>query len=116
MLSKQEMLPRRDLDDLMDKKIRAITRLAYDHNPFVHGLFKASGMNPQSDNSGRADHTKAYKKRVRTAGAYIEKCYADYASQVQLIEIWTSGRVPSRSEYFCRKAIRNEWCLRKKDV
>ncbi len=91
MLSKEETLSRNDLNDLTERQIRAITRLAYDHNPFLHGLFHAAGMNPHSDISGRSDLIKAYKKGVRTTGSDIEKCYADYASQVQLLEIWSSG-------------------------
>lgn len=91
MLSKEEKLSRSDLNSLIDKKIRAITRLAYDHNPFLHGLFESAGMNPHSDVSSRSDLLKAYKRGVRTTGADLESCYADYASELPLLEIWSSG-------------------------
>lgn len=91
LLAKEETLSRNDLNELMDKKIRTITRLAYDHNQFLHGLFQAAGMNPHNDISGRSDLIRAYKKGVRTSGSDIEKCYADYASQVPVIEVWSSG-------------------------
>jgi phenylacetate-CoA ligase len=88
---REQKLPRRDLDDLIDKRIRAITRLAYDHNPFLHSLFESVGMNPHSDIWGRSDLLKAYKKGVRTTGADVVKCYADYAPQQGTIELWSSG-------------------------
>ncbi len=91
LLSKEETLPYSDLNELVDKRIRFITRLAYDHNAFLHSLFRSAGMNPNSDVSGRSDLMKAYKLGVRTSGADIEKCYADFAPTVPLLEIWTSG-------------------------
>ena len=88
----QEQSPsRNDLERIRDEKVRAISRLAYDHNSFLHHLFESAGMNPHSDISGRADLLKAYKKGVRTNGADVEKLYADYAPRLPTIEIWSSG-------------------------
>jgi phenylacetate-coenzyme A ligase PaaK-like adenylate-forming protein len=91
VLLEEHISSRSDLDRSTDKKIRAITRLAYDHNPFLHHLFETSGMNPHSDISGKSDLLRAYKRGVRTTGADVEKLYADYAPQLPTIEIWSSG-------------------------
>lgn len=90
--------PRADLDALIDKGIRAMSRLAYDHNPFLHGLFESAGINPHRDISGRTDLLKAYRKGVRTTGEDIPKLYADYAPRQSVFEIWSSGSsgVPKR--------------------
>ncbi len=89
--SMEESLSRTDLDNLLDHKIRAITRLAYDHNPFLHSLFQKAGINPHSDIYGRADLLKAYEKGVRTSAADVQECYADYADQIPTLEVWSSG-------------------------
>jgi phenylacetate-CoA ligase len=91
VITKEVASSRSDLDRLVDRKVREITRLAYDNNPFLHGLFESAGMNPHSDISGRSDLMRAYKKGVKTTGLDAEKCYAGYASQQQVIEIWSSG-------------------------
>jgi len=91
VLSQEHILSRSDLELATDRKIRAISRLAYDHNPFLHRLFDSAGMNPHTDVSGKSDLLKAYKKGVRTTGADVEKLYADYAPELPTIEIWSSG-------------------------
>ncbi len=91
MLADEEILQRKDLDRLIDERIRAATRLAYDHNEFIHRLFESAAINPHTDISGKADLLKAYKKGVRTFGNDISKCYADYCNQMPILEIWTSG-------------------------
>ena len=91
MQIEEKTLQREEIDALVDKRIRAITRLAYDHNQFLHGLFESAGMNPHSDIMGKSDLLKAYKKGVRTTGADVTKLYADYAPQQTLIELWSSG-------------------------
>jgi len=91
VLSQEHIRSRVDLDRMTDKKITAISRLAYDHNPFLHHLFESAGMNPHSEISGRSDLLKAYKRGVRTTGTDVEKLYADYAHQLPTIELWSSG-------------------------
>lgn len=91
MHSEEETLPRKDLDMLIDERIRYITRLAFDHNEFIHRLFESAGINPHNDISGKTDLLKAYKKGVKTSGSDISKCYADYCDKFPILEIWSSG-------------------------
>ena len=98
MLAEGQQLLRPELDSLVDKRISAVARLAYDHNQFLHELFEAAGINPHTDIHGRSDLLKAYKRGVRTSGADVGKLYADYAPSQGLMEIWSSGStgVPKR--------------------
>jgi len=100
---------RDDLDRLMDLKVRAATRLAYDHNEFLHGLFKSAGINPHTDISGRSDLLKAYKKGVRTSSQDVAKCYADYAAQLPLLEIWSSGSSGKPKKFLLSKDALERW-------
>ena len=91
MQIEEKPLVKVEIDALVDKRIRGITRLAYDHNQFLHSLFESAGINPHSDIMGRSDLLKAFKKGVKTTGADVPKLYADYSSQQSLIEVWSSG-------------------------
>lgn len=91
VLNEENSLPRAEIDALVDKRIRAVTRLAYDHNQFLHGLFDVAGINPHSDITGKTDLLKAFRKGVKTTGADVPKLLADYAPQQSLVEVWSSG-------------------------
>jgi len=90
-LQKEVNLSRKELDKLIDERVRYTTRTAYDHNQFLHDLFKNAGMNPHLDIKGREDLLKAYKKGVRMEGTNIPKNYADDASLFYTDELWTAG-------------------------
>ena len=109
MLQTGEGTSRTDLDRTTDLKIRAVTRLAYDHNQFLHDLFKSAGLNPHSDISGRADLLKAYKLGVRTSAPDVAKCYADYAPQLPLLEIWSSGSSGKPKKFLLSKDALDRW-------
>lgn len=90
-LLKEEILPRKELDELTDKKIRAITIMAYEHNQFLHQLFVNTGIDPHADIKGREDLLKAFRKGVKMGGTDIPKTIADYAPNIYIEPLLTSG-------------------------
>jgi phenylacetate-coenzyme A ligase PaaK-like adenylate-forming protein len=60
--SSQAKLPRKELDELVDQRIRYTIRLADSTIPFYHTKFKTLGINP-SDIQGKRDLLKAFSEK-----------------------------------------------------
>ncbi|MEJ2719147.1 MAG: hypothetical protein P8182_18775, partial [Deltaproteobacteria bacterium] len=88
---KNKKMSASELEELREKKLRALIRNAYDHVPYYRSLFRSAGLSPD-DIRSVADLTKVpvtTKDDLRAAGA--DKIVADWADVSSLRVGHTSG-------------------------
>lgn len=89
-----ETWPREKLDDLVDRRIRATVKLAYEHVPYWKNKFKSLGIAPD-DIRGKNDLLRAYKEGLSLPGEDLIRQYdnltPDYFHGMFAEELWTSG-------------------------
>ncbi len=101
----ESTLPRKDLDRLVDRRIRSTVKLAYNNFAFWHSKFRSIGLEP-SDIKNKAELLKAFKKGLRITTEEIiqnlENLLPSYSSMVyKKDELWSSGSsgVPKAVRY-----------------
>jgi phenylacetate-CoA ligase len=91
---KQETLPRKELEDLIERRISATVKLAYEHVRYWKDKFDSLGLHPK-DIRNKGDLLKAYKAGVDLPSGDLIRQYdeltPDYLSGRFAEELWTSG-------------------------